>query len=106
MENTAFSSRTDIAHFARPTPFEMTLPYGDYKFSRRLYEVVHDWGIPTELEVAFLQKFLPPSGARVLDLACGAGRHSVSLAAYRHNLTGIDIGGFTINLARNLARES
>ena len=92
-------------HFARPALFELSLPYGDYRFSQRLYEVVHDWGIPTETEIDFLRKYLPSSGGKALDLACGAGRHSVGLTLFGHNLTGIDIGGFTIDLARNFARE-
>jgi SAM-dependent methyltransferase len=43
-------------------------------------------------EVAFvLAVAAPPSGARVLDLACGAGRHARPLAAAGHRVAAVDL---------------
>ncbi len=94
-----------VLRVEKPKPFELSLPYDDYKFSARLYELVHDWGIPTETEVAFLAKYLPRPGVCVLDLGCGGGRHALGLAAMGYMVTGIDIGPYPIELGRRLALE-
>jgi SAM-dependent methyltransferase len=86
-----------------PKPFEMDLPWGDRDFSERFYKVVHFWGIPTEEEVSFLGGYLNSKSNRVLDLACGGGRHSIELAAMGHDVTGIDIGEHPLELARREA---
>lgn len=41
----------------------------------------------------------PPSGARMLDVACGRGRHARSLAAMGFDVTGIDISTSSIEEA-------
>ncbi|MEZ4965337.1 MAG: class I SAM-dependent methyltransferase [Saprospiraceae bacterium] len=41
-----------------------------------------------------------PSGARILDLACGKGRHSRYLAGRGYDVTGIDISEKSISYAR------
>jgi SAM-dependent methyltransferase len=46
--------------------------------------------------VAFLK---PKAGARALDLACGKGRHSVELAKYQMDVTGVDLSGCSIAAA-------
>lgn len=48
----------------------------------------------------------PTSDARILDLACGAGRHSISLAKRGYtNITGIDLSSTLINIAKASAEE-
>jgi len=86
-----------------PIPFEMDLPWGKKDFSERFYRVVHYWGIPTEKEVAFLSSYVKSKPSRILDLACGGGRHSIELASMGHHVTGIDIGKHPIELARKKA---
>jgi len=88
-----------------PCPFEKTLPYFNYEFSKRLFRLNHDWGIPTELEVNFITSYLTRKPSRILDLACGAGRHSRALAGLGHKVKGIDIGGYPIRVAERLARR-
>jgi SAM-dependent methyltransferase len=105
MTDIALSNASMISQLRAPSPFELTPPWGDFEFSRRLYELAHDWGIPTEKEVALISTYLKPTGARILDLACGAGRHSLLLASQGHLVTGIDIGGYPINLAIESARS-
>ena len=89
----------------RPQPFEMNLPWEDYAFSRRFYDVVHDWDIPTEKEVAFIASHLKSPESQVLDMACGGGRHAIALAGQGYEVTANDIGGYPLDLARNKAIE-
>jgi SAM-dependent methyltransferase len=44
-------------------------------------------------------------GARVLDLACGKGRHSRYLAAQGFDVTGLDISSASIRFARQFEQE-
>jgi SAM-dependent methyltransferase len=48
-------------------------------------------GAVTAADLAFLRAHLPPPPARLLDLACGAGRHALALARAGYRVTGIDI---------------
>lgn len=60
----------------------------------------------TRGEVDFLaEKLELEPGARVLDLACGKGRHAVELASRGFRVTGIDISGPSLDLARERAAE-
>lgn len=53
---------------------------------------------------AFLDRLVtqlePPRGADILDLACGAGRHSAYLGAKGFQVTGIDLSAVSIARAR------
>jgi SAM-dependent methyltransferase len=46
-----------------------------------------------------------PAGARILDLCCGPGRHSVELAQRGYEVVGLDINESYISLARQLAEQ-
>ena len=55
----------------------------------------------TLMEVDFLEKALAtPSGASLLDIPCGGGRHSVELARRGYRMTGIDLSADFLSLAR------
>ena len=57
-------------------------------------------------EAAFIDRALAlQSNARVLDLGCGFGRHSVPLAAMGYRVSGIDRSAPMLNAARRLAAE-
>ena len=61
----------------------------------------------TQAEVDFLRKALEPApGARLLDVPCGNGRHSVELAARGYQTTGVDISGEFIGEAQGQATAS
>jgi SAM-dependent methyltransferase len=47
-----------------------------------------------------------PSGAAILDVPCGSGRHSLALAARGHRVTGVDISTEAIAHAREAARTA
>ena len=58
----------------------------------------------TQREVDFaLEALAPPSGARLLDVACGHGRHSLELARRGFRVTGIDLSEPSLALAREAA---
>lgn len=46
-----------------------------------------------------LEYLQPPTGARMLDVACGRGRHSRQLAAHGFNVTGLDVAPANIQFA-------
>lgn len=52
---------------------------------------------------AFVNRLLrylsPPSDARILDLACGSGRHAIELASKGYDVTGIDLSPESIRIA-------
>jgi SAM-dependent methyltransferase len=61
----------------------------------------------TEQEIAFLLDVLSlPSGARVLDVGCGPGRHSVPLAQAGLAVTGVDVSRRFLDLAAEAARSA
>lgn len=53
-----------------------------------------------------LQHLKPPSGSRMLDVACGKGRHSKFLAEHGFDVTGIDISVDSINYAIQFAKDN
>lgn len=58
----------------------------------------------TEEAADFIQRLVTaikiPAGARALDLACGKGRHSVTLAKLGFEVTGVDLSKNSIESAR------
>jgi len=55
----------------------------------------------TLMEVDFLEKALaPPPKARLLDIPCGSGRHSVELARRGYRMTAIDLSADFLRLAQ------
>ena len=61
----------------------------------------------TAQEVAFLlDLMLLPSGARLLDVGCGPGRHSVAFAKAGLAVTGVDISRRFLDIAAERARAA
>jgi SAM-dependent methyltransferase len=59
------------------------------------------WTERTESEVARALKMLRPRGGeRILDLACGSGRHSLALVRHGFSVVGADISPDLIEIAR------
>ncbi len=57
-------------------------------------------------EVDFFEKELNSNkSARILDIGCGTGRHSLELARRGYNVTGIDLSESMIGRARELAEK-
>jgi SAM-dependent methyltransferase len=59
---------------------------------------------------AFIKKLVdrlqPPEGTRMIDVACGRGRHSKVLADYGFDVTGIDLAETSIKEAKEFEREN
>ncbi|MFQ5831600.1 MAG: class I SAM-dependent methyltransferase [Candidatus Thorarchaeota archaeon] len=65
-----------------------------------------DWDARLKREMPFLLEGIPKSGlSRVLDMACGSGRHSVEMAANGMEVVGFDISPVMIDFAKRLAKE-
>ncbi len=58
----------------------------------------------TKGELAALERYCPLTpGARLLDLACGTGRHSVPLAQQGYRVTGVELSPLYVEKARERA---
>jgi cyclopropane fatty-acyl-phospholipid synthase-like methyltransferase len=61
----------------------------------------------TQAEVEFLLELLPiEPGDHILDIGCGAGRHSVELARRGYQVTGVDISAGMLAQAANAAEQA
>lgn len=73
-------------------------------------EYLRVWSFPgpdvTEQEVERLVNLLPSPPARVLDLACGNGRHAIRLAQRGFDVVGIDQTDVFLDLARASAADA
>lgn len=64
------------------------------------HTVSRPWAEQTEPEIdRVLMMMRPPEGARVLDIACGTGRHSLELASRGFEVVGVDIAEDLIGIA-------
>jgi SAM-dependent methyltransferase len=69
-----------------------------------IYDSSIDWQARLDREIPFLLKCLPVSDrGRVLDMACGSGRHSIALAQRGFEVVGFDNSVEMIRIARTLA---
>ncbi len=79
--------------------------WSDY-FDRQFVRIYRDFLTPerTAREVEGITEMLDlPAGARVLDLACGWGRHSIELARAGFRVTGLDLSETLLARARRRA---
>lgn len=52
-----------------------------------------------------LQHLQPPAASRMLDVACGRGRHSILMANAGHDVTGIDLSTESIQYAQQFEHD-
>src|SRR5574341_1193617 len=93
----------------RPRPFIDIgpLPWDDPAFSRHFLRTATRSQRYTQPEIAFLEQcgLLHP-GQRILDVACGGGRHSLAMARRGAIVTGIDLGPAAIATAQRRAKKA
>jgi len=93
----------------RPRPFIDIgpLPWGDPAFSRHFLRTATRSQRYTQREMVFLEQcgVLQP-GQRILDVACGGGRHSLAMARRGAMVTGIDLGPAAIATAQQRAKKA
>jgi SAM-dependent methyltransferase len=101
--------QTLAARPPRPRPFIdiASLPWDDVDFSQHFLRNATRRQPYTRREIAFLERvgLLAPE-RRILDLACGGGRHSLAMARRGGVVTGIDLGPSAIAIARRRARRA
>lgn len=93
-------------------PFAQNIPWHDQAFTRE-FTLLTDvrkqyWGSPAsdvnrlEQIASVTDRYRP----HVIDLCCGAGRHSIELAGRGYLVTGIDISSYAVRRARGkMARQ-
>ncbi|MCK5685836.1 class I SAM-dependent methyltransferase, partial [bacterium] len=65
------------------------------------------WVEQTDYEIGFVTTVLQLEGSeRILDLACGFGRHALALAQKGHSVVGVDITQAYVEEGRRLAKEN
>ncbi len=77
-------------------------------FDSPLYEKLYANRDDTEAArlVGWIARRLPPRHyPEVLDMGCGRGRHAILLARHGYNVTGVDLSGQAIRIARQKASE-
>jgi SAM-dependent methyltransferase len=93
----------------RPRPFIdlASLPWENADFSQHFLRTATRRQPYTRREIAFLERvgLLAPE-RRILDLACGGGRHSLAMARRGAMVTGIDLGPNAIAVARRRAQRA
>jgi SAM-dependent methyltransferase len=71
-----------------------------------IYDQAIDWEQRLARELPFLTKLIQDQPkARILDLACGSGRHAVALASHGYDVTGLDLSPQMIEAAKYHAKE-
>ncbi len=87
------------------TPVEIQEDWYLRAFSLEMTEV-RPWADRTESEVdRALSMLKPAEPGRVLDLACGTGRHALELSRRGFSVVGVDISEELLEIARNDAAE-
>ena len=83
-------------------------PTADSEWFAAWFDSVHyhrlyahrDMDEAADLVDALVRRLAPPSGAAILDLGCGSGRHARRLAAHGFAVTGIDLSAASLSRAR------
>lgn len=83
-------------------------PWDNEEMARLSLENMDEKFLPgTAQEVDFLERQLElRAGDRIIDLGCGAGRHSIEFAKRGYRVVGVDISAFMLEEARKRACQA
>ena len=83
------------------------LPFSVYAEVYDLLYADKDYAAEATFVGNLLQRFLnrAPAQIRIVDLACGTGRHAIELASIGLSVTGSDVSSEMVSIARATARE-
>lgn len=85
-----------------PSPWWFRPPYHDREFSRRFYENYRAGSWPDGEKLRFFESMLE-KGQSLLDIGCGGGEFGRAIAELGVRVTGIDVGPYPIECAREVA---
>lgn len=71
----------------------------------RVYDILFGEDI-SEKEIEFYKKLINKFGEPILELACGTGRITITLAKLGFNISGLDLSSTMIDLANQKAQEA
>jgi len=76
-------------------------------FDSHLYELLYSYRNEAEADklAGLIEKIPRETYPRLVDVGCGRGRHSISLAERGYQVTGFDLSPQAIEKARNIARR-
>ena len=83
------------------------LPFGEYA---AVYDLIYqdkDYSGETDFVAELISRFCPlePAATKVIDLACGTGRHAMELARRGYSVEGSDISDGMVKVARKSATD-
>lgn len=70
------------------------------------YDSTIDWKSRLDREIPFLVQNIGPGKKRVLDMACGSGRHAVALSKKGYAVQAFDNSSSMINAAKELSNKA
>lgn len=78
---------------------------GSFERIGELYDLMVPWESRLAREEPFFRKWFGEGRKRILDAACGTGRHALMFEQMGHMVTGTDISESCLTVARGLASE-
>jgi len=76
-----------------------------FKEITQYYDLLVDWKVRLEREEPFFRSLFGEKSVKILDAACGTGRHAALFASMGHNVTGSDVSPEVLKVAKKNAGD-